>query len=448
MREYDVIVVGGGVAGSMAATAAARSGQKVLLIEEEGYLGGSLTASGTGPMMTFHAGEKQVVRGLGEELIARLAAKGLSPSHTPDSTGYTYTVTPFDAEGLKRELELMVTEAGAEILFHAMVIAADKANGRLRSVTAACCGQQLTFAAKCFIDASGDADLIALADIPYEKGRDADGKDQPMTTNMKMCDVDIAAVRALMDTDIALFPVLQPKAGRQHFASRLSCSGFMDAMKQGMSSGELTFDRDIVLFFETNTPGEVIVNMTRVNGENPVDPFSLTRAELEGRRQAWELCAFLRKRIPGFAHARLLTTGPRIGVRSSRRMKGIYRLTARDILNATKFADGIAASGYPIDVHSPDGEVTDSQFLADGAYYTIPYRCLINDTLPNVLAAGRNISTEFEAHASTRVSPICLALGHAAGCAAALAAQGDGDATHVDAQLLRDNLRAQDAVVD
>lgn len=108
---YDLVVCGAGLAGSMAATAAARMGASVLVIEEEGYPGGSMTACGTGPMMTFHAGEKQVIRGLTDEMVSRLVQKGLSPGHTVDSTGYTYTVTPFSAEGMKRELETMMTEA-------------------------------------------------------------------------------------------------------------------------------------------------------------------------------------------------------------------------------------------------------------------------------------------------------------------------------------------------
>ena len=112
--RYDVVVAGGGIAGTLAAVAASRHGAKVLIVEETGSLGGCLTTCGTGPMMTFHAGDKQVIKGLGDELIERLKAKKLSPGHTVDSTGYTYTVTPFDAEGMKRELELMAIESGAE----------------------------------------------------------------------------------------------------------------------------------------------------------------------------------------------------------------------------------------------------------------------------------------------------------------------------------------------
>ena len=107
------------------------------------------------------------------------------------------------------------------------------------------------------------------------------------------------------------------------------------------------------------------------------------------------------------------------------------------MLAAVKFADGVAANGYPIDVHSPDGHQTHSTHLAWGQYYTIPYRCLYAEEAANLLAAGRNISASFEAHASTRVSPCCGALGQAAGVAAAMAARQDGDVRRVDTRALR-----------
>ncbi|MGE4465911.1 FAD-dependent oxidoreductase, partial [Sphaerochaeta sp.] len=206
--HYDLIVVGGGIAGSMAATAAGREGLSVLLIEEEGFLGGSLTAGGTGPMMTFHAGETQVVRGLPDEMIQRLMVKGLSVGHIPDSTGYTYTVTPFDAEGMKRELELMVQEAGVQLLYHTTIVKAVTDQGKLKSITCLCAGNLFTLSSSYFIDASGDADLIAMAGIPFEQGREEDGKDQPMTMNFKLVDVDIQTIRNLMDTNVELFPFL------------------------------------------------------------------------------------------------------------------------------------------------------------------------------------------------------------------------------------------------
>ncbi len=444
--QYDLIIAGGGIAGSLAAVAAAREGISVLLVEEQGFLGGSLTACGTGPMMTFHAGSTQVIQGLPEELIMRLVTKGLSPGHIVDSTGYTYSVTPFDAEGMKRELELMVAEAGATLLFHTTIAAVEKGSDNgITAMELLSCGTRFMVRASYFVDATGDGDLIAMAGAPYTQGRAKDGKDQPMTMNFKLVDVDIDHIRALMDTEVSLFPFLAPKAGLHKQAQRLSCSGFQEIMRNGIASGEITFDRDIVLVFETNARNEVIVNMTRVNGENPVQPFSLSRAEQEGRRQVWELYAFLRRRVPGFSKARLTQSGPRIGIRSSRRLLGLYQLTVADVLNQTRFPDAISTCGYPIDVHSPDGAATDSVFLPDGASYTIPYRCLLNAVVPNLLAAGRNISCEFDAHASLRVSPSCGAIGQAAGAAVALAVRSGKELQHLDIDALRTLLCSQGA---
>lgn len=444
---YDLVVVGGGIAGSMAAVAAGREGLSVLLIEEEGYLGGSLTACGTGPMMTFHAGQTQVVRGLTDEMIQRLVHKGLSVGHIADSTGYTYSVTPFDSEGMKRELELMCLEAGVQLLFHTTVVEAILQKAILSSIKCLCAGNLFSVQGSYFIDASGDADLIAMAGIPYEQGRETDGKDQPLTMNFKLVDVDLQIIRNLMDSDIELFPFLIPKAGLQHQASRLSFSGFQQIMNEGIEKGEITFDRDIVLCFETNAKNEVIVNMTRVLDKNPVKPLELTAAELEGRRQVWELYGFLKTHIPGFEHARMTSSGPRIGVRSSRRLKGLYRVTAKDLLNETIFDDAISACGYPIDIHSPDGAATDSTFLREGGFYTIPLRSLLNAQVPNVLAAGRNISCEFAAHASLRVSPSAGAIGQGAGTAVALAVKTKTDLFHLDLEALHATLRKAGAFI-
>ncbi len=440
MKAFDLIVAGGGIAGSMAAIASARLGLQVLLLEEEGYLGGSLTACGTGPMMTFHAGETQVVRGLPDELITRLVAKGLSVGHIPDSTGYTYSVTPFDAEGMKRELELMCLEAHVQLLYHTSIVSTEMQEGLMSRINCLCSGNLFTLSASYFIDATGDADLIAMAGIPCEQGRESDGKDQPMTMNFKLVGVEIDTIRTLMDTNVELFPFLAPKAGLQHTASRLSFSGFQRIMREGMATGEITFDRDIVLCFETNTKNEVIVNMSRVNGKNPVDPIGLTEAELEGRRQVWELYHFLVKHIPGFETARMTNSGPRIGIRSSRRLNGAYHVTVKDLFGQRKFDDAISACGYPIDIHSPDGDSTDSQFFPHGAYYTIPLRSLLNAEVPNVIAAGRNISCEFAAHASLRVSPSCAAIGQGAGTAVAVAVTSGRDLFSLDISRLHKQL--------
>lgn len=443
--QYELAVLGCGMAGTMAAVAAARQGLRVIAIDEAGYAGGSLTAMGTGPMMTFHAGQTQVIRGLAQEMVARLESEGFSPGHTVDSTGYTYTVTPFSAEGMKRVLEQMMLESGVTPLYHTAVTRANVGQGRMRSVECFSCGERFCVEADVFIDATGDGDVLAMAGVPFESGRPQDGKNQPMTMNFKISPVDTDRIRSIMDERPELFPFLASKAGIEKQAVRLSVSGFNELMRRAIDAGELTVDRDTVLCFETDKPHEMIVNMSRINGENPVDPFSLTRAEIEGRRQVFELLHQLRAHIPGFEHAVLLFSGPNVGIRSSRRMVGDYCLTADDILSARMFDDRIAVFGYPIDIHSADGAETDSRFLQPGAYYSIPYRCLTNAAVPNLMAAGRNISCTFEAQASTRLSPCCAALGQAAGCAAALAVRGAVLPTQIDIAALHRLLLEQGA---
>ena len=443
--HYDIAVIGCGIAGSLAAVAAARHGKKVIAVDEAGYPGGALTAMGTGPMMTFHAGEKQVIRGLPQELIDRLVEKGFSPGHTPDSTGYTYTVTPFSSEGMKRTLEEMMLESGVTLLYHTVVIGADVYGGVLKCVRCFSCGKQFSLEASVFIDATGDGDLLALAGVPCTCGRASDGKNQPMTMNFKIGGVDTNLIRSVMAAQPELFPFLSKKPGLEKKASRLAVSGFQEIMRRGIAEGAISFDRDIVLTFETDAPGEMIVNMSRINGEDPLDPLSLSRAEAEGRRQVFELLDYLKKNVPGYENARLLFSGPNVGIRSSRQMNGCYTLTAEDVLSNRVFEDAVAACGYPIDIHSSDDAGTASTFLPEGTYYTIPYRCLINSIVPNLMAAGRDISCSFEAQASTRVSPCCAALGEAAGCAAAIAVAQSCLPAEIDATALQKMLLAEGA---
>ena len=185
IEGYDVIVVGGGVSGSHAAIASAKTGAKTLLIEQFGFLGGSLTAMGVGPMMTFHnkAG-KQLVFGSPNEMVNRLKEKGASPGHILDGTGYCSTVTPFDAEMLKVVLEDMVREAGAEILYHTRLIDISKEDNKIKSVFIHNRGGIQEIPATIFVDASGDSEIVKLSGVPFTEGRKEDNKSQPMTTNL------------------------------------------------------------------------------------------------------------------------------------------------------------------------------------------------------------------------------------------------------------------------
>ncbi len=438
MKPYDVIVVGGGVSGSVAGIASARAGARTLIVEKMGFLGGMLTAGGVGPMMTFHAGAVQVVRGIAEEVVQNLQQSGGSPGHIVDSTGYTYTVTPFDAELLKHVLEKMYLAAGGEILYHSMLAGVAVAAGEIAAITVATKSGPLELKAANFIDASGDGDLAAWAGVPFLLGRPGDHLSQPLTMNFKLGRVDIPAVKEYIRNHPEEFP--EARIDLLDKAPRLSMGGFTGIFAAGRSTGEISFTRECILLFETNHPGEVIVNTTRIQKVDPTDAWELSGAEVEGRRQALELFQFMKRRVPGFADAVLISSGPNVGVRESRKIQGIYVLTANDLLEQLPFADEIACGGYPVDVHSPDGEGTASRHLEWGAVYGIPYRSLINERVTNLINVGRCISATHEACAAIRVSPIAMAVGQAGGSAAALASRNHWATADLDYRSLRAEL--------
>lgn len=409
----------------MAAISAARSGIKTVLIEQHGFLGGSLTANGVGPMMTFHAGNKQVIKGITGELINRLVKKNKSPGHIFDTTGYTYSVTPFDSEAMKYELETMLLEAGGKVLYHTMLADVKVNQDKINSIIICNKNGLSELKAKLYIDASGDADLSYWSGVPYTKGREKDGFSQPMTMNLKMANVNIEKVRTYIKNYPDEFPRLEGDTTIIDKASRLSIGGFVKTLEKAKQKGEITFEREDILFFETNNPGEVIINVTRVLNHDSTDSKSYSEAEIEGRKQIKELESFMKNRIEGFENAYVTYSGPNLGVRSSRQIKGEYILTAEDLLKSKDFEDTIAHGGYPIDIHSPDGKGTKSEHLSWGDIYNIPYRSLINNQVSNLITVGRCISATFEAQASIRVSPIAGAIGHAGGAAASIAVEDD-----------------------
>ena len=445
--NYDVIVIGGGPAGTVAAIAAAREGATVLLVEQNGYLGGMLTMAGTGPQMTFHAGETQVVRGIPEEIIKRLKELGLSTGHMEDFVGYASSVTPFDAEGMKLVLETMAREAGVSLLYHTVYTGCTAEDGHLRAVQLYSKNGFFEAKAKVFIDCSADADLATHAGVPSVYGRESDHLAQPMTMNIKVADVNRdEMIRFVQENQEDMLPTIP--FGRLKELPRAGIQGAYSLVKKAREQGEFDVDRDMVLCFETNTPGECILNMSRVIKRSAVDPFDLTEAEVEGRRQAHQIVAFMRKYIPGFEKCRIISTGPHIGVRESRKIDGLYKLTEEDLLTNRMFPDAIAMGGYPIDVHSPDGAAMKNRYLKPGSWYSIPYGCLVTEKIHNLLVAGRCISATHEACAAIRVTPIVMALGQAAGTAAAQSAACNQQANKLDTQQLRKTLRERDVFLE
>lgn len=446
---YDVVVAGGGVSGCAAAIAAARNGAGVLVVEENGYLGGTLTGCGVGPMMTFHAGEKQVIRGIMQEIVEELVRRGDSPGHVKDTKQYISYLTPFGAEGLKRVLDDLLTRAGCELLFHTFVGGVECRDGRIDGLILANKDGIHTVAGKVVVDATGDGDVAAWSGAKMAKGRPGDGAAQPMSMMMKFCNVDTAALKGYVLDHLEKFPRLAPYSGLFRQPIPIDLEGFDSEFREARTAGTLSIPRENLLLFGTNREGEYIVNTTRIIDHDAADARSLSDAELVGRRQCAELEQFLRSRVPGFSNALLEFTGPSVGARGSRQLVGCYTLTAQDILERRTFSSVIAHSAYPIDIHNPKGVGTDSTFISEpGTYYSIPYEIMVCPEVENLVVAGRCVSATFEAQAAIRTTPTAGAIGQAGGIAAALAAAGGGDTRAVDVKAVQQALKRQGAYLD
>lgn len=438
--QYDVAVIGGGPAGTMAAIASARKGAKTILVEQNGYLGGMLTAGGVGPQMTFHAGKKQVIYGLPDELVERLKREGFSVGHIPDGVGFCGTTTPFDAEGMKITLETMAIEAGVTLLYHTVYTGCSTEGGKITRANLYSKNGFMELDAKVFIDASADADLATHAGVTSVYGRETDHLAQPMTMNVKVFNVDRARLQEYIDMNPD--DVYERTPSNLKELPRYSILGGYKFIKIGKECGDFNIDRDMVLCFETNNKSEFIINMTRIIKKSAINPFDLTDAEIDGRKQAHETVNFLKKYIPGFENCVLIQTGPHIGIRESRKIDGVYKLTGDDLVHNVMFDDGISMGGYPIDIHSPDGITTQHKFLKENSWYSVPYRCLITNQIDNLIVAGRCISATHEACSAIRLTPIVMSLGQGAGTAAAQAVADGCAVNKLDTVKLRQTLKA------
>jgi hypothetical protein len=440
-ERYDVLVVGGGNAGCAAALAAARSGARTLLVERYGFLGGTATAAMVGPWMTFHSGAERIVGGIAQEIVERLVALGGSPGHIADSSDYVATITPFDPEIHKALLFDLMRESGVDLLLHAYFVSALRdARGAVGGARFATVGGMRDIRAQRTIDATADAFVAASAGVELNSG-DSRGRVQPASLMFRLSHVDLGALSSYVRTHPDQMRT-SLKAHERTADALTAVAGLYTLWNGARERGEIDVPRELVSFFISPYADEVTVNMTRVTDIDPLDPDDLTRAEIEARSQTMQLLAFFRRSVPGFANARIASTAAQIGIRESRRIVGVYTLTADDILNARTFPDAVARSAYPIDIHNPSGAGTTTFRLAAGTAYEIPYRCLVPASVERLLVAGRCISTTHEALASTRLTPTVMTLGQAAGTAAALSVVADARVRDLDPGALRERLIA------
>lgn len=430
--RFEVVVVGSGAAGATAAIAAARSGVSTLLIEKLPFLGGNSTAV----LDTFYGfytpGNRslKVVGGVGDDVIAGLRDIGAvveRPNTYGAGTGITYV-----AEHLKVVWDRLVVGAGASVLLHAFVQSVVVDDGRIRELVVGTKAGLVRVGASVVIDASGDADVCHQADFGYELAGAIDSA-QTLTTTFRMANVDHEARSAI---------------GKDQLHA---------LMADAADSGDYDLPRREGSDHITPVPGVAATVMTRINQvvdvggsiRNAADPDVLTRAEMEGRRQALEYARFLIDRVPGYGEASLVALSSQVGVRETRRVYGDYRLTREDVLTARRFDDQIGLCGAPIeDHHGGGGSGTTWTYLPDGTAVGIPLSTLIVRDGTNALAAGRCFSATHDAQASVRSMAQCMAMGQAAGVTAALAVDGGGAVRKVPFSEVRDRLLVDGAILE
>jgi hypothetical protein len=412
LARADVVVAGGGPAGLAAALAAARTGATVVLCERYGFLGGNFTAASVGTICGLYlptgSGYDLVVGGIAREVADALVAEGAGMGPVPFKETAVLLYTPWKAKRLADHL--VAAEQRIELLLHGLASDVVVEDGRVVALVLATKAGPRAVVGEVFVDCTGDADLVHHADCPTALG----------------------------------------PPGERQFASMQFVLQHADPARAFLGLGQLSsliaekgahLSRDGGALLPTGRPGEFIGAMTRVANPDgtPVDPTDLrelTAGELAGRRLAEEAAEFVVGNVPGFEEAFLQDTACQLGIRESRRTVGDFVLTGADVTGQARFPDAIAAAAWPQEYHTT-GRGTEYRFLPPGGYYQIPYRALLPRGPSNLLVAGRCISADHHALASARVMATCMALGQAAGTAAALAARGHGSVAEVDVDELR-----------
>ena len=455
MKNYhetcDIAVVGAGPAGIAAAVTAARTGKKVLLLEKNGYLGGCLVI-GLSPLGFLDEHGEQCIAGFGQEVIDRLKEKGASYGHRycPKHN----SVSNIDAEAAKVLLIEMCREAGVEVLLHAELQEVILKDGLIDQIVLYGKGNRVTVEAKCFLDCTGDGDLGYLAGCSFELGRNGTHDLMPPTVMCTVEGVDKEKLFQYVESHPEeMRPVcdtidMNPGYDAAYFQKdpNYVFVGLTELFGRLRKEGKNPVDRGNVILINGLHPGEMYVNTTRILHVDATDLKDLTRAELEGQIQNARLIEVMREFVPGFEHAYISSTAPNLGVRESRRMKGIKRVTAEDAYAGAVPEDSICLSGYKIDIHQD--RQNDVLFRKVDKPFGIPYGALVSAEIGNLLFAGRCISADDQAIGSIRVMPCCMAMGQAAGLAASMAIGENVLPKEVNVPTLREALRKQGAILN
>ncbi|MEY8337515.1 FAD-dependent oxidoreductase [Lachnospiraceae bacterium 62-35] len=415
MTETDILVVGGGPSGMAAAIAASREGMNTILMERFGCFGGNITQAGVEAFAWYRHSGTIEAGGITREIEDTAMKMGASTQESQSDS------QALDAEMFKCVADKMIIEAGVKPLLHCMAVDTIIENGTIKGViTESKSGRQIILA-KRVIDCTGDADIIALAGAPFHK----ESKDNLMqlTPVFNCKGVDTKRFKDY------IYNVLKPTykdwggecwnqitSGKEEdMFSPFVEAPFIEAIEEGELEKTEGVSYGGTWGTIDDNSGEVMqINMIFMNGYDCTDVWDLTRAEIQGRKEALKVVEVLRKKIPGFENCKIRNFGMTIGTRESRKIKGHAYLTKEDVMNQGRFEDSIGI--YPEFIDGLNYLIIPTT----GRYYQIPYGSLVPKEIDNLLAAGRSISGDRVAHCSFRNMSCCTVTGQAAGTAAAI----------------------------
>ena len=405
----DVLVLGSGPAGFAAAYSAAKNGAMVILVEQNGDVGGISTSG----LMSHWTGS------CGSPLYYEILKRTSQNNEGEFKNKITNLIDP---EKLKTLYLEMLCEVGCKVMLYTFAEDAICDGDKILGATVINKSGKTDIYAKITIDATGDGDIAARAGAEFVLGRESDNKMQPATLMFKIGGVDY---------DKAVF-----------LGSFESTYETPNGELQALAKKHIPYPAGHILTYESTLPGVVTCNMTNAIDIDGTNADDLTRATLICRRQMDDIVKYLREFVPGYENCFVLSSASLMGIRETRHFKGKYTLNEQDILEAKVFDDYVVKDAYfNFDVHNITGAGLDEtgvqkQFSQEKGY-TIPYRCLLPEVKENLLLCGRNISGTHIAHSNFRAMPICVGMGEAAGAAASIAVSRNLSLFDIDAVDIR-----------
>ena len=428
-HEADVIVVGGGPFGFPAAVAAARNGMKTILVEHYSSLGGVAT---TGLCHSFEGVVPQIDGGIFRELKTSLVSSGSLIE------GY---YAAFDPEIAVIVMAEMLQEAGVIPLFHSTGVDVVMEDSLVKGVIIESKSGRQAILGKIIIDATGDGDLAYRAGCQYEITELSDR--QPCSLMFRMGGVDV-------DKLIKLGVKWGIRRGSLKDAHPNPFPNIIDVdhslIENACRNGKLKVNLKVILIMcfndrLTEKTGMATINATHYT-EDGLDNFDLTKMEIRARKDNMAIASFLKENVPGMENSFISHSANTIGVRETRRIKGDYVLTIDDLLSAAKFEDTVVNYRFSVQGHGPGIERT---FIELPNTDNIPFRTMLPKGIENILVGGRDISVDHKALMGVRYMPCCMALGQAAGTAAAISINDNVTVRNVDIRKLQETLIDQRA---